>query len=61
MLASYNIKSIFLVSHCLLPINDTHREKLQEEPNTRTLKNGLLAASDFCLHNQLIHNNNSVP
>ena len=34
-------------------LGDTHTEKLQEQFNTTKIcKNRMLAASDFCLHNQ---------
>ena len=34
-------------------INDTHREKLQEQFNTRICRNRILAPSGYCLNKQL--------
>ena len=33
-------------------LNDTHREKIQEQFNTRTGKNRILVASDYCSYNR---------
>ena len=43
----------YVSKFCPKLLHDIHKAKLQEQISTRIYKNRTLAASDYCLHNQL--------